>query len=437
MLPKEQNDALTLTGPGTPGGNLLRRFWQPIALAKELPKGGDPLPIDILGEELVLFRDEESRVGLLDRHCCHRGSDLSYGRVECGGLRCLYHGWLYDVNGRCLEQPLEPKVSTYKDQVRQPSYPVIERAGAFFAYMGPGEAPEFPAYDFFTYPAEHVRTNKIHVDCNYMQANEGNYDPAHVGQLHRSFANQPTGLNFGDLKQYGVVDLSDVKIDPYEAPVLKVEQTRFGMRVFQIRSGGPGKTYLRVTNFGMPNFSVIAGPQGGDGHIGIWHVPIDDYSHWRWGFALRRDKPIAAGRGEGRAPAAMERESNEFEDQFHHRRKKANRYLQDRKTFNQNFTGMGPVFGVHDAFATESMGAIADRSREHLATTDIAIVSVRRMMLKAVEDVKAGKDPVGVVRDAPSNDFSDLLSFDVVMPAGTDPSEVVRQIAVETKAAAE
>ena len=435
MLTKEQNDTLTLTGPGTPGGELLRRYWQPIALAKELPNGGDPLSIDILGEELVLFRDDTNRLGLLDRHCCHRGSDLSYGRVECGGLRCLYHGWLYDVNGRCLEQPLEPKVSTYKDQVRQPSYPVIERAGAFFAYMGPGAPPEFPAYDFFTYPAAHVRTNKIHVDCNYMQANEGNYDPAHVGTLHRSFGNRAPGLNFGSLKQYGVVDISDAQIDPNETPVIKVEPTHFGMRLYQTRSGGAGKTYLRVTAFGMPNFSVIAGPQGGDGHIGIWHVPIDDHSHWRWGFALRRDKPIAAGRGEN-APAAMERHTEEFEDEFHHRRKKANRYLQDRQTFNQNFTGMGSVFGVHDAFATETMGSIADRTREHLATTDIALVSVRRMMLKAADEVRAGKDPVGVVRDAASNDFSDLLSFDAVVPAGTEPGEVVRRFATETKKAA-
>src|ERR1700733_8869082 len=180
MLTKEQNDALTLTGPGTPGGDLLRRFWQPIALGRELPKGGDPLSIDILGEELVLFRDEVGKLGLLDRHCCHRGADLSYGRVERGGLRCLYHGWVYDVNGACLEQPLEPGKGLHKDKVRQPSYPVIERAGAFFTYMGPGEAPAFPNYDFFSYPPEHVRTMKIHVDCNYMQANEGNYDPAHV-----------------------------------------------------------------------------------------------------------------------------------------------------------------------------------------------------------------------------------------------------------------
>jgi phenylpropionate dioxygenase-like ring-hydroxylating dioxygenase large terminal subunit len=438
MLTKEQNDALTLTGPGMPGGDLLRRYWQPIALARELPVGGDPLSIDILGEELVLFRDEDARLGLLHRHCCHRGSDLSFGRVECGGLRCLYHGWVFDVNGKCLEQPLEPRDSTFKDKVRQPSYPVIERAGAFFAYMGPGEAPEFPAYDFFNYPADHVSTNKIFVDCNYMQANEGNYDPAHVGVLHRSFINPPNGLAFGNLMRRGVTDISDLKVDAYETPVLKVEQTRFGIRIFQIRSGGPNKTYLRVTNFGMPNFSVIGGPQGGDGHIGIWHVPINDHCHWRWGFALRRDKPIDAGKSEGaRAPSAAGREGPEFEDEFHHRRKRANRYLQDRSKLSENYTGMGPVFGVHDAFATESMGSIADRTIEHLATSDIAVATVRRLMLRAVEDVRAGKEPLGVVRDAAANDFSDLMSFDVLIPDTADPSEVTREIVAELKVAAE
>jgi phenylpropionate dioxygenase-like ring-hydroxylating dioxygenase large terminal subunit len=151
MLTREQNEALTRTGPGTPGGALLRRYWQPIALAREMPPGAPPLSVDVMGEELVLFRDDQGRLGLLDRHCCHRGTDLSYGRLECGGLRCLYHGWLYDVNGRCLEQPGEPATSTFKDRVRQPAYAVVERGGAFFAYLGGGEPPEFPDYDFFTF----------------------------------------------------------------------------------------------------------------------------------------------------------------------------------------------------------------------------------------------------------------------------------------------
>src|SRR5665213_4628280 len=156
MLTQEQNDALTRTAPGTAGGALLRSYWQPIALSTELPPGGGPVSVDVLSEELVLFRDRQGRVGLLDRHCCHRGTDLSFGRLEDGGLRCLYHGWLYDVAGKCLEQPAEPKNSTFKDKIRQTAYPVVERAGALFAYLGPGPAPEFPAYDFFTAAPEYT-----------------------------------------------------------------------------------------------------------------------------------------------------------------------------------------------------------------------------------------------------------------------------------------
>jgi phenylpropionate dioxygenase-like ring-hydroxylating dioxygenase large terminal subunit len=432
MLTQEQNDALTRTGPGTPGGELLRRYWQPVALADELPEGGDPIPVDILGEELVLFRDEQNRIGLLDRHCCHRGTDLSYGRVENGGLRCLYHGWLYDVNGRCLEQPLEPKELNFKDKVRQPSYPVVERAGAFFAYMGPLPAPEFPDFDFFTFPASHLHSHKVFLDCNYMQANEGNYDPAHVGQLHRAFdPDRKPGLNFGSLKTIGVSTEGAV-IEPYETPKLKVENTRFGLRIFQIRSGGPGRTYLRVTAYGMPNWSVIAGPQGGDGHIGIWHVPIDDYSHWRWHFSVRRDAPL-----DHTSRMAQNRSGDEYADRFHHARTAKNRYKQDRSKFSESFTGMGRNFNVHDAFATESQGAIQDRTREHLATSDLAVAAARRMMLRGIEDIKAGKDPVGVVRDKAANDFHDLRSIDALFATDADLNEVVRQVVEPPAQAAE
>ena len=129
MLTREQNELLTRTGPGTAGGALLRRYWQPVALAAELPPGGAPLPVRVLSEDLVLFRDEADRLGLLGLHCPHRGCDLSYGRIEDGGLRCLYHGWLFDIGGRCLEQPGEPAGSTFKDRVRQRAYPVQEAGG--------------------------------------------------------------------------------------------------------------------------------------------------------------------------------------------------------------------------------------------------------------------------------------------------------------------
>jgi phenylpropionate dioxygenase-like ring-hydroxylating dioxygenase large terminal subunit len=378
-----------------------------------------------MGEELVLFRDDRGRLGLLDRHCCHRGTDLTFGRLEDGGLRCLYHGWLYDVDGTCLEQPAEPKNSTFKDKVRQTAYPVIERAGAFFAYLGGGPAPEFPDYDFFTYPAAHLHAAKVHVDCNYLQANEGNYDPAHVGFLHRTFEHTRTpGLKFGDLHRVGVSESDDADIDPEETPRLETENTAFGLRIFQVRSGGPGRKYVRVTIFGMPNFSVIAGPQGGDGHIGIWHVPIDDESHWRWHFALRRDAPL----DETSRIVSGRKNPAEYESEFVLRRKRANRYLQDRSVMDQSYTGMGPNFNTHDAFATESQGAIQNRTREHLATTDIAIAAARKLMLKAIDDVRAGREPLGVVRDPAANAFAELCSFDVLAGEAIPNTELVGAI---------
>ncbi|MEZ5709291.1 MAG: Rieske 2Fe-2S domain-containing protein [Blastomonas sp.] len=431
MLTKEQNDLLTLTGPGTPGGDLLRRYWQPIALAKEIPQGGAPLPIDALGERLVLFRDEAGRLGLLHRHCPHRGADLSFGRLEDGGLRCLYHGWLFDVNGKCLDQPAEPEGSTFKDKICQQSYPVVERGNGIWAYMGPGEPPLFPNYDIFLYPESHIHTRKVFKECNYLQANEGNYDPAHVGFLHHS--NQKlndSGLVFGKMRTYGKVDITDAAVNPFQTPRIKFEETPFGLRIFQIRDGGPNKTYLRATTFGMPNFSVIAGPQGGNGHVGIWHVPINDHCHWRYGFLLRRDRPVAEAAVEDKedSPSLQPRDPAYYEDEFHHRPKLANRYFQDRSKMHESYTGMGSNFGVHDAFATESQGAIQDRTREHLGKTDIAIGAARRLMLRGIADVQAGKDPQGVVRSEADNDFHDMVSFDVLVEDGADYSDVVRAV---------
>ncbi len=153
MLTKEENALLTQTGPGTPCGDLMRRYWQPVALSEELPPAGDAIPIQILGEELVAFRDNENRVGLLDIHCAHRAADLSYGRCEDGGLRCIYHGWLFDVHGNCLEQPGEPPGSTFKDKVRQPAYPCQEVGGVIFAYMGSDDPPLLPAYEVLRVPS--------------------------------------------------------------------------------------------------------------------------------------------------------------------------------------------------------------------------------------------------------------------------------------------
>src|SRR5437868_193810 len=155
VLTREENERLTRVGPGTPGGELFRRYWQPAALSEELPPGGAPVPLRLLGEDLVLYRDGDGRPGLLGIHCAHRGADLSYGRLEDGGLRCIYHGWLYDRAGRCLEQPGEPEGSTFHERIRHLAYPARELGGVVFAYMGPGEPPELPKYEFLTAPEEY------------------------------------------------------------------------------------------------------------------------------------------------------------------------------------------------------------------------------------------------------------------------------------------
>ena len=173
----------------------------------------------------------------------------------------------------------------------------------------------------------------------------------------------------------------------------------------------------------MPNFSVISGPQGGSGHIGIWHVPVDDASHWRWHFAVRYDAPINSGRY-----GSAHKGEAEYDSEFFLKRKTGNRYLQDRSTMEATFTGMGGNFNAHDAFATESQGAIQDRTRENTASSDTAVVAARRQMLNALEDVRAGREPLGVVRDPAQNQFADLLSFDVLADASIDHREVVRRV---------
>lgn len=404
MLSREQNDLITQTGPGTPGGDMFRRYWHPVLLSDELPPGGDPVPIDILGEELVAFRDEQDRIGLLDRHCCHRGADISYGRLENGGIRCLYHGWLFDVNGQCLEQPAEPPGSTFKDKVCQQAYSTHEAGGAIFAYMGPGEAPEFPAYEYLNMREGQYSVYKVFEACNYHQANEGNIDPVHVGFLHRNFdADNPFTL--------------------HEAtPELEVEETDFGFRLYQMRPGPEGKKNLRITNFCLPDWSIISGPQGGDGYIAIWHVPVDDHSHWRWGFAIRRDITIAPDGTPSEEIDFRSRHSKEFTPERHFVRNAGNRYHQDRaKMKTDNFNGMGPNFNVHDAFASESQGSISDRTKEHLASSDAGVICARQQLLEAVAAVQRGAEPRGVVRDPAKNDFRHLDGFDVLIDADADP----------------
>ena len=208
MLSAAENDRLTRTGPGTPMGAIMRRYWQPFALTEEFDAERPVKAIRVLGEDLVVFRDDQGRYGALARQCAHRAGDLAYGRCEDGGLRCPYHGWLYDVGGRCLDQPAEPAGSTYHERVRQPSYPCIENNGIVYGYMGGGETPPPPGFDWFDAPASHTFAYKGFQRANWLQAVEGEIDPSHLSYLHRYLSDDPASED-----SYGFNEFSDTKED--------------------------------------------------------------------------------------------------------------------------------------------------------------------------------------------------------------------------------
>jgi len=383
MLTQHQNDLLTRTGPGTPGGRLLRAYWQPVAIDRDLPPGGPPLHVRILGEDLVLFRDEKGRPGLLGLRCPHRKADLSYGRIEGGGIRCVYHGWAFDIHGRCLEQPGEPRNSNYKDRIRHTAYPCIEVPGLILTYMGQGEPPALPPFPFFSAPRTHVWTRRMINECNYLQGSEGNVDPQHLSFLHR--------VDTGAQVTYGSYLASD------EAPAIDVEQTPWGLRVETSRDIGESQRYVRTTNFIMPNNGSFVGvplvdpkiapPDSNDGYSLNWHVPLDDYNHMKYAIVYRISGPVD--------PDLQERYiANGLEPDLSWKRNRQNRYLQDREEMRTStYLGMGANFQDHDRWVTESMGPIVDRTTENLGATDRAVIAMRRQMLAAIEAMEKGEKP--------------------------------------------
>lgn len=424
MTTQAENDLLTRTGPGTPGGNWMRQYWQPVAVADEVPLGGRPVPLRVLSENLVLFRDQAGQLGLIQRHCPHRGSDLSFGRIEDGGLRCLYHGWLFGVNGKCLEQPAEPPESKFKDSIKAVAYPVREAGGLVFAYLGKGEPPVLPDYEPFRVGDEHRIARRFAINCNYLQALEGGYDPAHLSYLHRPLKRKDTRPIPG----------SDKSADNYYAgeirPTLDFERTDYGIRSYSIRPSGPDKKYVRITNFVFPDCVAIVGQEGriGVGFSMHWHVPIDDTHNMRFDLVFNRAQPIDKDKYRSR-----------WKDDYGPNgelRTLENRYFQDPALMQtSNFTGMGDSFPVHDAFACESMGPIQDRTQENLATTDRIIAQARRLILDSIKQVEQGELPLHVIRGDRPNDMSHVVVVSEVIANEIDHKEVWKAKIVRPQAA--
>jgi phthalate 4,5-dioxygenase oxygenase subunit len=431
MLSKENNDLITQTGPGTPGGKLLRSYWQPIVTAEEMPAGGDPKPIRIMSEDLVLFRDDDNRLGLIGLHCPHRGTDLSYGRVEDGGLRCLYHGWAFDVNGNCIDQPAEPEDKKFCHKVRHTAYPVQEKGGVIWTYMGEGEPPLIPDLPFLTPPEENRAVFRVEQDCNWVQALEGSIDPSHVSYLHgMGGATDPDDPD--DIDLAGVAKLDD-------HPSLEIQRLRYGARICALRKLPNGRSHLRVTNYVYPNATALpnnvsAGGDGkpprGTGCGGRYYVPIDDTHHCRYEFVSTYDEPIDKDSHRAR------RVGNVTED-LRHVRSAANRYLQDRDEMKtKTFAGLGPYFPAHDCFAIESQGAIQDRTTEHLGVTDIAVIEMRKAIIDAIQKMQEGAEAPGLLRDPAEASFPELIvAGEYIEPDLTGPEHCDRKVAAMLQAA--
>ncbi len=414
MLPREENDLLTLVGPDQPMGQLMRRYWIPALLSNEIPEpDGAPVRVRLLGENLVAFRDTRGHVGLLAEHCAHRGTSLFFGRNEECGLRCIYHGWKYDVEGNVSETPAEPADSTLKNKVRQVAYPCKEAAGIVWAYMGPKDKqPLLPNYEWLNLAPENLYVTKSIQDCSWLQGLEGECDSSHLSFLHRNFTGErPRGG--GD----GTLYAADT------APQLEGIEMDYGIRMLSCRRIGPD-TYLRVSNIVMPCHGFI--PTGGikgnaEGYTIHSHVPIDDTHSMRYNIHFRRNRPIE--------PEERQHDE-EIRSDFRKVRNLQNNYLQDReKQKRENFTGMGPIFLVHDACATETMGPRYDRSREHLGASDMTVIVARKFLLNAARAVANGKEPPHVIRTAEQNDVRHVACIATKIPASRDPKcYVVEQL---------
>jgi phthalate 4,5-dioxygenase oxygenase subunit len=428
MLSKEQNELVTQTGPGTPGGKLLRSYWQPIATDAEMPLGGDPMPIRIMSEDLVLFRNTDDELGLIGLHCPHRGTDLSYGRVEDGGLRCLYHGWAFDIHGNCIDQPAEPEDKKFCHKVRHTSYPVQQKGGVIWCYMGEGEAPLIPDFQFLACPEEQRMAFRVVQECNWLQGLESSTDPAHTSYLHRLSA-PPKNANSYDSRGDNRFFSDDIH------PRLDIERTSYGCRIYALRKMSTGENYLRVNNYIYPAGTTPVGTDAPPvkSYQGRWYVPVDDESHCRFEFIYRHDGALDKD-------FWREQKGKAIGPDKRHVRRADNRYLQDRdeQRRDDSFTGMGRYIPAHDAFAIETQGAIQDRRLEHLGSTDIVIIEVRKALLDAIKLMDDGKEAPGLLRDPKRNQFPDFIcTADYVQDGEDGPAYCNRVLGDGPKVAAE
>ena len=389
MLKKEHSDLLTQTGPGTPMGQMFRRYWIPALLAEELPENDcPPVRVKLLSERLLAFRDSQGRYGLIDEFCAHRGVSLWFGRNEDCGLRCSYHGWKYDVTGQCIDVPSEPQGSEFAKRIKLKNYPLIELGGILWTYMGPPETqPPQPEWEFATVPRTNTISTKRLQECNWLQALEGGIDSSHVSFLHRSDLNTDPLFRNARGNQYNLSDLR---------PVFEVVESPGGLYIGARRNADNGNYYWRITQWVIPNFTMIP-PRGDHSLHGHFWVPIDDDNCWTWSYEYHPIRPLT----EEEVTAVREGKGVHVKvdpKTYHPLANKDNDYLIDRAAQKAGKTFSGVYgFGMQDASLQESMGPIVDRTKENLVSTDNGIIMARYRLLIAMKALAdKGVSPPGI-----------------------------------------
>lgn len=414
MISQEMNDRLTRIGPGTPAGAVLRRYWQPAALAVELDGPRPVVPVRLMGEDLVLFRDSEGGLGLIGRHCPHRGADLCFGRLEDNGLRCPFHGWHFDRTGQCVEQPGEPAGSRMHENIRAVNYPVTVRSGIVWAWMGPGTPPDLPALDCFVAPDSHVFAFKGLWACNWLQALEVGIDPVHASFLHRFLQDEDPAESYG--KQFrdkaGATDIPMTRLlRDYPRPEILVDEAPHGLRLTALRHMEDGRSHVRVTNQVFPNAICI--PMSNEMTITQWHVPVDDVNCYWYAVFTSFGKPVDKA-----LMTAQRLKEHRLPDYVPLKGRHNNYGFDPDEQRSRTYTGMGLDINVHDQWAVESMGPIQDRTQEHLGKTDIGIIRYRRLLRAAMEALERGEDTALPMRGAGARAVGPV-AIDAIGPTGS------------------
>ena len=376
---------LSQTGPGTPMGNLLRRYWTAALLSRELPEpDGAPVRVRILGEDLIAFRDSTGKVGLLDEHCCHRGASLYFAENKECGLRCWYHGWKYDTTGACVDQPSEPPGKRFAKEVKIKAYPTIEKSGVVFAYLGPGKPPKLPALEWLTVPDSHTYVSKRIQHCHWQQGMDGDIDGAHLSFLH----GKTDALDKApDLQGSNSVDW--LRQDIHPAFLMKKSPARIllGTR----RKAGTDEYYYRINQWFMPGYTTI--PLPGDGTLaGHSWVPIDDTRSLTFTWSWHPKRPLTEAELEEFKSAKVSVHATLIPGTFLPYYNRANDWAAPAKQPWMRVRN----FQAQDMGITESMGPLYDRTREMLGSTDAVIVAVRKRLLDAARKVAKGGTPPGL-----------------------------------------